>query len=529
MSRDDFNQQTRLLLRDRVNGRCSNPECGVTTLGPAVDPTATASIGVAAHIHAASPGGPRYLKTMSQEERSAAANGIWLCQSCARRIDRDVDLYPADDLRAWKETAEAETLKSIGRRPPSERDAPDQLVMALTRTPVSFAPTAISNVHYATAEALRQYDDRFDVRTAFDRRGVVISLLPREPVPIHFIVGPEVKEEWKRQMKALHDHGEIASLPSDDVRIKGSPLYDKAFTPEALSGGKLTFTPKGHAAVAKLCLIDPDTKSIFQVDDLHGTITSGTQTFKFSGTACKDVLSLSLRMALTATPSSEGDFTLGIDFEEWVGKNVSALPYFERLHELYSKINDGWIVDAKLEVDGGYLLGAKMHVPTQNNYFAAAHTVLEYVNRARTLVAGLGVKVNFRLTPTFSSEEHMRLAEMVNILQGEDPLNAETVDGMSCTLIATEDAANIRFLKNEPVAHRVVFRNEAVEPLTLFGQVVLLPALITTLDGVVPVIEADVESIVAGDAVHVAWQPAADFRFVRRFETDQDKADFVRS
>jgi hypothetical protein len=330
-------------------------------------------------------------------------------------------------------------------------------------------------------------------------------------------------------MKALHEHGEIASVPSDDVRIQGSPLFDKAFTPEALSGGKLTFKPKGHAAIAKLCLVDPDTKSIFQVDDLHGSITSGTRTFTFSGTACADVLSLSVKMALTATPSSEGDFTLGIDFDRWVGKDVSALPYFERLHELYSKIHDGWTVDVKLEVDGRYLLGAKMHVPTENNYFAAAHVVLEYVNRARTLVAGLGARVNFHLKPSFSSDDHMRLAEMVNILQGEDPLNAETVDGMSCTLIATNDAANIRLLKNEPVAHRVVFRNEAVEPLTLLGQVVALPALITTLDGVVPAIEADVESLVAGDGVHVAWQPAADFKFIRRFETDQDKADFLRS
>lgn len=55
--RDDFSKPTVDLLAKRAGYLCSNPECGIFTVGAA--PTADKSIivGVAAHITAAAPGG----------------------------------------------------------------------------------------------------------------------------------------------------------------------------------------------------------------------------------------------------------------------------------------------------------------------------------------------------------------------------------------------------------------------------------------------------------------------------------------
>ncbi|MEQ8896319.1 MAG: hypothetical protein RID23_04450 [Roseovarius sp.] len=61
---------------------------------------------MAAHIAAASEGGPRYDPDMSPEERSAAENGIWLCQTCSRLVDVDLPSHPAHQLREWKTLAE---------------------------------------------------------------------------------------------------------------------------------------------------------------------------------------------------------------------------------------------------------------------------------------------------------------------------------------------------------------------------------------------------------------------------------------
>jgi hypothetical protein len=64
-------------------------------------------IGKAAHIHAAAPGGRRYLAAMSREERSHITNAIWLCATHADLIDRDEVTYTADVLQAMKSEHEA--------------------------------------------------------------------------------------------------------------------------------------------------------------------------------------------------------------------------------------------------------------------------------------------------------------------------------------------------------------------------------------------------------------------------------------
>ena len=59
-------------------------------------------IGIAAHICAAAPGGPRYDPTMTPEQRSSIENGIWVCRTHSGVIDCDVVTYPADRLRDMK-------------------------------------------------------------------------------------------------------------------------------------------------------------------------------------------------------------------------------------------------------------------------------------------------------------------------------------------------------------------------------------------------------------------------------------------
>ncbi|HEY1191456.1 MAG TPA: hypothetical protein VGE74_27725, partial [Gemmata sp.] len=48
-------------------------------------------------------------------DRSAATNGIWLCQVCAKLIDSDVLQFPVDLLRAWKKGAEERADQQRGR------------------------------------------------------------------------------------------------------------------------------------------------------------------------------------------------------------------------------------------------------------------------------------------------------------------------------------------------------------------------------------------------------------------------------
>src|SRR5712691_7809043 len=104
----DFPARTRRLIAERAGYRCSKPDCRRQTLGPGAGPRDVACIGVACHIHAAAPGGPRGTGGLTLEQLQSASNGIWLCADHARLIDTNQGIgYPAPLLRGWRQLHEA--------------------------------------------------------------------------------------------------------------------------------------------------------------------------------------------------------------------------------------------------------------------------------------------------------------------------------------------------------------------------------------------------------------------------------------
>jgi hypothetical protein len=52
---------------------------------------------------------------LTQAQRAAIKNGIWLCQTCSKLIDSDEQRYTMDLLRQWKTLAEQEAHRRIGK------------------------------------------------------------------------------------------------------------------------------------------------------------------------------------------------------------------------------------------------------------------------------------------------------------------------------------------------------------------------------------------------------------------------------
>ena len=113
-SRDNFPPSVVNALRQRVHSFCSNPTCRRQTMGPHTDSSKVVVTGIAAHITAASPNGPRYEPTLTSETRKSAANGIWLCSICAKKIDSDEARYPVNLLLEWKCQAEKFADEEMG-------------------------------------------------------------------------------------------------------------------------------------------------------------------------------------------------------------------------------------------------------------------------------------------------------------------------------------------------------------------------------------------------------------------------------
>lgn len=69
--------------------------------------------GRAAHIVAASSGGPRSDPLYTVEQLKAADNGVHLCANCADLVDKDPDRCPVEYLQDMQRAAEARTLASV--------------------------------------------------------------------------------------------------------------------------------------------------------------------------------------------------------------------------------------------------------------------------------------------------------------------------------------------------------------------------------------------------------------------------------
>jgi len=155
-NRDDFSEKTKRVIADRVNGRCSHPECDAPTRGPKEDPDGAINLGEAAHITAAAPGGPRYDPALTPAQRRHQNNGIWMCRTHAKLVDNDITRFAAKQLRSWKKDAEARAKQHAGK--PAE----DQTALREVR---SLGAQLLGPEHHratAMADALRQTLERMN-------------------------------------------------------------------------------------------------------------------------------------------------------------------------------------------------------------------------------------------------------------------------------------------------------------------------------------------------------------------------------
>ena len=105
-NRDDFTVSTIDILAKRSGNCCSNPDCIILTIGPSSLPEKATILGVAAHITAAAPRGPRHDSSLTSDQRRHISNGIWLCDKCSKLIDREWQAYPVELLKGWKTASE---------------------------------------------------------------------------------------------------------------------------------------------------------------------------------------------------------------------------------------------------------------------------------------------------------------------------------------------------------------------------------------------------------------------------------------
>lgn len=414
MARDNFKKSVIELVNKRVNGRCSNPSCRTPTFAPAAETLAVINVGIAAHICAASPGGPRYSPDMSSKDRGGFENAIWLCSVCATKIDRDVAAFPVDLLLKWKKEAEDQARAELGRRLPAASDAYEQIAMALAGAGPRFLPKAIANVHKATASSLESMDPRFEVQSEFSGGRVRLKLSAREDIPFSLRIGPESAKAWMKGMSSLVDLGRSVTLPMMGVSFEGSKLLESMVGTS--DQATLTINPIGKPAVLKFFVPHEEIRT---TEDVIGTLSTGKRSLHFEGQGYGGLISVELDLERLLNERFSAGISLVASFASWKGLDVKRPPYLDKVNRLLNcLVNTPEQFSIHLEIEGNHVFtGSKVH-EFNRDVFANLLSFVQYVERAKSVAQYLGISLPILCDGVYSAEEHQELANAADIIKG---------------------------------------------------------------------------------------------------------------
>ena len=516
--RDDFPPRIKEKLRARVGFRCSNPDCRVPTVGPGDGESDIAHFGKAAHITAAAVGGPRYDASLSGAERRSIRNGIWLCSNCATEIDANEARYSVGLLHEWKRKAEALADAEKGKRLPHADDARNELIAALSGLPVPFTHTAIGNVHKASKQRLDSLDPRLRVETAYVNGVTTFKLHALETVPFNISIPAELAQVWRDGISNLIDHAQGAKLPATGIKVTGSPLIEALHAESEFSPRHMLVEPYKKPAVLKLKLFDPETSRVEQFDDCGGGVSLGMKSLRFEGELCRGLIGLAFNVPVFEAPCN-GTVTLTESFENWSGRDVGDLPYFEKLAHFFELLVTGWRLECSLELDGLNALDGTLKGGAENEYFWRNHNFLRYTALARKLAKHLGVAIAFDPSAIISSDDFDALGDAIEIFEGRRVYGRSSLnENPRCKLLAEDGASNIRQLIATNTTETAMYlRAHEGDLIRVFSQELRLPRVELRIEGVVPRVQQDIASIKDGDSVNVEWIPTDNFKLSYRF------------
>lgn len=514
MARDNFPKSVISTLRERVAHRCSNPSCRVPTSAPSSNAKVN-SIGIAAHICAASPGGARYDSSMTTQERKSLSNGIWLCSNCSIDIDRDESSYSVSMLHNWKETAENLARKELGKKLPSASETIDTLTAALTGHPKNFIASAISNVHQATAKSLESLDTRFLIKTAYNDGDTSMAIYAKEDVSLTVNIDRENAKEYAEKHQQLVDHGKDLEISSSVLNIKGSKLFE-----ELLEGneGTIRISGKKLRATQKLWLVDKTTNQIETFEEIHGDLNVGTKTFSFSGSSCKDIFSFSYQDAYVVS-RQKANVTISLCLDIWEGQNFNLLPFFQKLSSFFEKMATGWELFMSLEIDGITVFSSNGIDVSDWDYIKETHNILKYLNFCKIISNKFGLNLLYTSNISFSSDDFKYIADVVDTIEGRKTYNiTNLISNPSCRLLVGNSCDNVKLLTNVKEPNFVKIVQDEGGEIELLGTKIKLPPKVISLHSVLPKIHSDIESLKEGDEVKVEWLPQENFKYSESYE-----------
>lgn len=398
MKRQNFPKKTILLLRDRAGDICSKPDCRVHTVGSSSGEQKSVSIGVAAHICAALPGGARYNSEMSEHERKSYDNGIWLCQSCSRLIDVDEARFPVELLKKWKLQAESYSLNRIGKRAITQQEHENDVLIAygkgVAAQPNSsgFGTGSICNMLKGYEQGFSELDERFAL--SVEHASSSKSVYRIDPKPGHYSsINLLVKDTSKtrEQFRRLQELGESVTLNGDSFKFEGSKLFETLMNKHDRQG-YLTIGPMKQKIETYL-ILRSELLGDFELACFDSCMAGGSKGVSIKGKGLGGLFTLD------ATVTNEFGARVNVRYsvKAWLGQQLNKLSYFPKLLKARDFLNKD--SGARLVIEF-YCEGNPLHLDSlkhQHKTFIQGFTeVITIVNYCRKIAEQVPTPLIFK-------------------------------------------------------------------------------------------------------------------------------------
>lgn len=356
--RDNFLGTTSQKLRDSAGNVCSFPGCYVHTHGAKSNGEGTVGIGVACHIKAAAPGGPRYDEHQSPEERKHFDNGIWMCQTHSKLIDADESPYSVTTLLQWKRDAEARSNSLLNQKSFTEKEVKAAADKGSADLLHRFINRADDPLQTPVAEILKGYesnladlDPRFTVQ--LNKTGNTYTHVIRavdEDVVVNLVIEDLDKiDGYLAAEKAFLEEGRELTIPGAHFKVVGSKLFEAIHQSiHGVEQAVLTMSAPKKEARTTLYVRTPEGHETV-LDTFPCYYNSGSVRTVFEGSAFDDFFKVK---AYCSHDGSNSNFNMSFNLESWVGKNILELPRFHKLIKAAQQLDSGRLV-VEIEIGEG--------------------------------------------------------------------------------------------------------------------------------------------------------------------------------
>lgn len=441
--------------------------------GPTFNKNKINSIGIAAHIKAAAPGGARYDELTTSSERSDISNGIWLCTNCATMIDRDPDNYPVSLLQKWKVTAEEYADSQLGKVPLSKDRYESMENLIFKDLPKKKIPRAIADICQMTKEKFEAIDPRFSADVTFDGMRTAITLRCKETVSFTPIVKAPFVSEFREKYQALLDHGKDLIMPAEAVSIEGTKLFDF----EGGFEGKITIgSLLRRPAVVKIHVLDSHRNIIFIFDDVNGEVVGGLKSATFSGKSLGGIFEIVCKFNVDTVEGSTSNFRMQTDFSLWESKGIRSLPYFEKLFNFYEQVTQKMTVQIVLEFEGEQIFKA---ISYRCSGFLENYRMLRYIRNVRLILSKLNRDFLFQNNYFISAIEAEHVEDTYHLLTELSRLKGKEIGSQKLTLTVgdTDEAVQAAYRIKSKKMQCIRLEFPDVARINLLGNIVQLPTV----------------------------------------------------